>query len=1348
MFNVAVDIGGTFTDCVIHDVERNRIVMGKAPSDRSDLAGAVLNSVRATAVKLDRSVEEVLGSTKRFVHGSTVATNAMIEREGSPTAYVTTRGHEDTLAIGKIYQKRAGRSARELSHLRVLDMADPPLVERERVFGVTERVDYTGKTLIPLTDDEIANVVAQLKDSGVESVAICLLWSFLMPEHEQRLAEAIREALPDLYITTSVEVAPVLGEYERGVTTSLNAYLGPRISEYLSVLQSRLGEHGLDSPVLIMTAGGGVVPLESAKQRPVYMLDSGPVGGILGSRFVARSKGETNVLCTDVGGTSFDVGLVVDDKLQLDNDPVIAQYQFKLPKVEVKSIGAGGGSIAWVDDIGVLKVGPDSAGAIPGPACYGRGGTKPTVTDANLILGYINADNFLGGTMSLDLDASVKAFEPLAESLGMTVEETAAGVRRIMNSQMADLLRATTVERGHDPRDFTLFAYGGAAASHAVGYSVEAGADNIYIPNDASAFSALGMITADITHSFDRARPVSSPFSADDASQCEAVFDELRSAAEKQIEDEGEDLSSASFERSVLLRFRAQVHEVELDLPEEFSFDEESLGQLVNEFTSRYESIYGEGSAYPDAGVEIVTFRVRVTIPSPVQELPRSEEAASESSAARTGSRPVFFDDQIGFVETTIYDGDKLSMGHEINGPALIERYGDTVVIPPDFQGGIDEFGSIVVKVPERQDEREQLAVTEEGVDPVTYEIIRNRLWAINDEQAQTAARKSGSQFIYEAFDFNSGLMDGEGNGLFAGIYVLFHTTGLGKVVDAVKERFEEIKDGDVFITNDPWLGAVHQNDFVVVSPVFAGDEIVAWGSTVMHQQDVGSPVPGSFAVGARDVFSESPLFTPLRLMDGGDYCNEIEELLLRNTRTPMMNGLNLRAMVASQITTRRRLTEIIDRYGKDVFKAVTKQVQLEVERGVTARLDEIPDGEWFENVYLDHDGNDYELYPVKLRLEKRAGKLIFDFTGTAPQAPGMINGTESTLRGGVMVGVLVTLCYGLPWSTGGLKNIVEIVSTPGTVNNCIHPAACSGGSVCATEATENVAGTALGKMLASSPTLREEAQAVWYPYFNLVILAGLDQYGDPLAHLMFDNAAGGGGARSAKDGVDCGGYFESVSCVSPNVESNEKLFPILELFRRRAAGSYGHGRFRGGTGIEVCSVSHDIDRDLEVIVTTHGAALPGAPGIAGGYPCALNTNVLLRDTDIRQTLEQGRLVTDGSEIASESQETLEAKARSHLSPNDVLLTRNEGGPGFGDPIRRDPAAVARDLAIGLCSLEDAERVYGVSGAATGEEPADTAERRDEIRTRRLKDAIPVRVAIEKYGYEGTLVDEAAVTLT
>ncbi len=1339
MTRIAVDIGGTFTDCVVYVGPGRKLVIAKSPTDHGDLAQGVLDAVAAAATSIGISLPELLRGTEQFIHGSTIATNTMIARDGARTAFVTTRGHEDTLAIGRVFQKVAGISERDRVHMAQLDLADPELVPRELVVGVNERVDYKGAVVVELSDEEIGRTVRWVREREVEAVAVCLLWSFLSPAHEQRIAAALRAELPGVFVSTSVDLAPVLGEYERGVTTALNAYLSPPIERYLNRLEGLLRDGGLTGAVLVMTAEGGVMPIARAASQAIKLLDSGPVGGTLGSRFLGRAYGEDNVICTDVGGTSFDVSLISGGELEFDRAPVIDQYVFCVPKVAVKSIGAGGGSIAWVDELGVLKVGPHSAQADPGPACYGRGGTEPTVTDANLLLGYLDPDTFLGGEMQLDVRAAERAFEPVAQRLGQPVIEVAAGVHRILDARMADLLRGVTIERGHDPRDYVLFAYGGAAAAHATGYAAEAGAKAIYALADATAFSAVGMLTADLVHTFERTRPVRSPFSDEDASTVSTVLQELEAEAAAQIAEEtGGELPRVTFRHTLLMRFQAQVHELEIDSTTGAEVTKAQLEALIETFTRTYEGVYGEHSAFPEAGVEVMTFRVTATVPTFLEDLPNDPAGSEDASGAITETRKAFFHGH-GLVGTTVYDGSQLTNGNRLTGPALVQRYGDTVLVPPGFSADVDRYGNLaIVSLAASGAPAASGAVGAAELDAITYEVIRNRLWAINDEQAMTAAMTSGSTFIYEAYDFNSGITDGEGNGVFAGTYILFHTTALDMAVHAVRETFDEINDGDMYVLNDPWCGAIHYNDVVTVTPIVVDDEVVAWGAVVMHDPDVGGPVPGSFCVGSTNVYEEPPLVPPIKLMDRGRYCREIEAMFLRNSRTPMLNALNFRARVASQSVTRRRIKEVIARYGKERFKATIARVQDEAEGRLRSRLRELPDGEWFDHVYLDHDGLSKEnLYEVCVRLHKYGDRLTFDFAGSAEQARSMLNGTQSALRGGVMTAVLVTLCHDIPWATGGLTRVVEVLAEPGSVINATYPAGVSGASIGAEEAVENVAQVVLAKMLASSETYRDEAMGVWYPLANVPIHAGIDQYGGVFANLLFDMAAGGGGARSFKDGIDCGGYFECVSATCSNVEANERVFPLLQLYRRRRSETYGHGMYRGGTGVEYAVIPHDAPCDVEVTVAGHGAGQPQAPGVYGGYPCANNGNLLLRDADVRAQFERGAIPMSAEGVASRAIEVLESKDRATLGLGDMHVMWVAGGSGYGDPILRDPEHVARDVRAGLCSERDAAEIYAVALCNGRIDAEETERRRAQLTARRLRQSRPVAELIERYGTVG-----------
>ena len=503
-YRIGVDIGGTFTDCVVADEQGSRTV-SKAPTTPGSLQDGVLEAVAVNAEQLGLTRPELLAATELFVHGTTQATNAMLTRTGARTGLITTKGHEDAIIIGKVYAKVAGLPERDLVHSSRLRKPDP-IVPRSLIRGVTERIDRDGDVIVALQEHEVLAAIDSLLAEGVEAIAVSLLWSFVNDSHERRIKELLSERAGGIFTAYSHEVAPVLGEYERTATTAITAYVGPKVVGYLERLESVLREEGLVPPLLVMQASGGLTSVLDAAQRPIVTLDSGPTGGILGCQHLGRLYGEPNVICTDVGGTSFDVGLILRGEVPLEVEPVVAQYSLRMPKVLVHSIGSGGGSIAWLDEGGLLRVGPQSAGSRPGPACYGAGGTEPTVTDADLVLGYLDADNFLGGRMRLDRDLALRALAALGEKLGMEPEEVAVGVFRIINSQMADLIRKSTIEQGHDPRECVLVAYGGAGPTHAVFYGHEIGSKAILVLADSTVFSAEGMLTCDITHTAEISR--------------------------------------------------------------------------------------------------------------------------------------------------------------------------------------------------------------------------------------------------------------------------------------------------------------------------------------------------------------------------------------------------------------------------------------------------------------------------------------------------------------------------------------------------------------------------------------------------------------------------------------------------------------------------------------------------------------------------------------------------------------------------------------------------------------------------------------------------------------------------
>ena len=687
-YRIGVDIGGTFTDCVVVDAAGRRSV-AKSLSTHGSLADGVLSAVAVNAEGLGLTRAELLRDTDLFVHGTTVATNAVLTRNGARTGLITTRGHEDAIIIGKVYAKRAGLPERDLVHSSRLEKP-VPIIPRELIRGVAERVDVDGDVVVELREDEAIRAIDELVAEGVESIAVSFLWSFVNDAHERRVGELLAERAPGVRVTLSSQIAPVLGEYERTATTAVNAYVAPKVVGYLDDLERRLREEGLRDPLLVMQASGGLTSVEDAARRPILTLDSGPTGGILGCQYLGGLYGEENVICTDVGGTSFDVGLILRGEVPTDPEPVVSQYVMRIPKVSVQSIGAGGGSLAWLDEGGLLRVGPQSAGSRPGPACYGHGGTEPTVTDADLVLGYLNPAAFLGGRMELRRDLALEALAKLGGPLGMEPEEVAIGVFRIINAHMGDLIRKSTIEQGHDPRECVLVAYGGAGPTHAAFYGHDIGSKAILVLADSTAFSAEGMLTCDITHTEQASHQLMTPLDTEDLAAMTGQFSALESRVLDQFAGEGVPSEDVALARTLGVRYRLQVHTLDVDV-DPGALDERTPELLRARFAERYRHLYGEGALLSGGALEfelhsVVGTRALEPVPFDAREL-----GDADASAALTGEREAYFEPE-GFRSTPVYHGHALRPGNLVGGPAIVQRMGDSVVVPPDYEALVDGY--------------------------------------------------------------------------------------------------------------------------------------------------------------------------------------------------------------------------------------------------------------------------------------------------------------------------------------------------------------------------------------------------------------------------------------------------------------------------------------------------------------------------------------------------------------------------------------------------------------------------------------------------------------------------------
>ena len=690
---VGVDIGGTFTDCVAVD-EQGTVTLGKALSTPQDFAVGALDAVGDAARNLGLASDaELLSATSLFFHACTVADNTLITRTGPKTGLLTTAGFGDTLLI---MRGRTTEGLTESEAFRASTQSKPvPIIARALIEEVAERIDYKGSVLIRLNEKEIARAVDALISRGAESIAVALLWSLANDSHERALADFVKQHYPQVYLSLSSEVAPFLGEYERTATTAFNAYVGPKIAAYLGRLGTLLRAKGLGREPLVMQAYGGVLGIDDTCKNAVGTIESGPAAGIIGSRFIGAELGVSNVLATDMGGTTFKVGVIRDGAVETDHRPIFMRYQLYLSKIWVESIGAGGGSIVWIDpETGLLKVGPQGAGSSPGPICYGLGGAEVTVSDADLVLGYVNEECFLGGRMKLDKARALEILgEKIAAPMKMSVAEAASGIFRITNSHMSDLIRRATVERGYDPREFTLFAFGGAAPVHAGRYAAELGIKQVVVPLTASVHGAAGLVSSDVIYHYGRSERLAVPA---ELSRVREIFSGLVARAEASLGAAGFKASEMQITRSLDMRYRQQVHELSIPLaPGTGELGEEDLAALYQRFDEFYELTYGAGAGYREAGQEIMAFRVVAIGALNKPKLRKYPLQKNRPALAQKSERPVYFEEFGDFAPTKIYDYQRLQPGSEVIGPAIIETPITTIVVNPQNRATVDEYFNV-----------------------------------------------------------------------------------------------------------------------------------------------------------------------------------------------------------------------------------------------------------------------------------------------------------------------------------------------------------------------------------------------------------------------------------------------------------------------------------------------------------------------------------------------------------------------------------------------------------------------------------------------------------------------------
>jgi N-methylhydantoinase A len=681
MYRIGIDVGGTFTDLVAAD-DRGGAILEKVPSTPDDPSRGLLDGLGLLAERLGRERAALLAETERIVHGTTVATNALLERTGARVGLLTTEGHRDVIEM------REGLKD-ERYNLRL----PPPeqLVPRRLRLGVRERLRADGRVETPLDRASLGRAVAVLKHAQVEAVAVCYLHAWRDPSHEQATRAVVEQELPGVYISLSAEVLPQIKEFERVSTTVVNAYVGPAVARYLARLEQRLAAAGYSGPVLIIQSHGGVAPVAEAGRLAAAAVLSGPAGGVAGSVYAARLVDEGNLVPFDMGGTSTDISLIVAGRPTLATGRKVAGHTIALNSLDIASIGAGGGSIARVDPGGILHVGPLSAGAVPGPACYGHGGAAATVTDANLVLGYLGPANFLGGRRRLDQAAAETAVDRIAATLGIGRLAAAAGIHRVVNTNMAEGVRLVSVRRGVDPRRFALFAFGGASGLHATEIARQLDLARVIVPRTAAVLSAWGMLATDLR--FEGARTHIGDVRALDGAAVKRLFDEL--------EAEGLSRLRASFAgpvrvmRSVDMRYGEQVFEIAVPLDDVDWAAPDPLPQIVDRFHRRHQELY----TYSLPDQETVLVNARVAVAGILSALPQEPALPDAPPASPRSERQIWLD---AWVSAPVYDFDTLSPAQTIAGPAIVESAMTTVLLRPGDRTTVTPRGWLDIALPAR----------------------------------------------------------------------------------------------------------------------------------------------------------------------------------------------------------------------------------------------------------------------------------------------------------------------------------------------------------------------------------------------------------------------------------------------------------------------------------------------------------------------------------------------------------------------------------------------------------------------------------------------------------------------
>jgi N-methylhydantoinase B/oxoprolinase/acetone carboxylase alpha subunit/N-methylhydantoinase A/oxoprolinase/acetone carboxylase beta subunit len=1141
------------------------------------------------------------------IHGSTVATNALLERKGARVALVSTKGFEDILTIGR--QTRS-----ELYNFLVPGKL--PMIEPGLTFGVTERLDCHGNVLQPLQIQELEDLTETLRQASVDCVAVCLLHSYASPLHEQKIASHLQQA--GFAVSTSHSVLPEYREYERWSTTVVNAYVTPIMSRYLSAL-----ERGLDATRLhIMQSNGGSISASTACGSAVRTILSGPAAGAIGAHAVASASGFDRIILFDMGGTSTDVSLI-DGQLSTTKESTVGDFPVRLPMLDIHSVGAGGGSIAYVDSGGSLRVGPQSAGADPGPVCYGKG-DQLTVTDANLLLGRLDPRYFLGGRLQLDVERTSERARIFADKLGITPTRLAEGIVQIANANMERAIRAVSVQRGNDPREFALLAFGGAGGMHACEIADALEIGTVIIPEHGGVLSALGMLLADVRKDYSQTiLKLSNSITFSDLQQ---HLSPLVQQARIDLADEGFEARNIVVECSLDMRYQGQSYEINVPLTPEFN----------EEFNKRHLRLYSYSNS--SRVTEVVNVQVNAAGITQKPVFP-SSPVVTKPLPQPVSKRKTLFEGQ--WHETAIFHRSTLLPGMEGEGPAIIASGESTTVIPPHYHLRIDSVGTLVATRVRTQDQNQLKVITAtkdsdsypETVDPIEFEIFKNIFISIAEEMGITLRRTGFSPNIKERLDYSCAIYDERGQTIAQGDHMPVHLGAMPLSVEAAIRQVT-MEPGDMVILNDPFQGGTHLPDITLVQPIFldGGSTPAFYVANRAHHSDVGGISPGSMPL-AQEVFQEGLIIPPIKLVRRGEICQDVMALILANVRTPIEREGDLSAQIASNRVAEIRLGALVTQYGLEHVRRHARAVQDYAERILHHTISAIPDGEYsFEDV-IDDDGFGRKNISIRATVRIAGDQAEVDFTGTDLQTTGGVNANFAITLSATLYCFRCLVQEDVPYNAG-ISRAIRVIAPHGTIVNAIHPAAVAGGNV---ETSQRITDVVLGALSKALPHIIPAASQ---GTMNNVTLGGRrPDDGSPFAY--YETIGGGMGGRNGMPGLS-GVHTHMSNTRNTPIEAIEHYLPIRIGRYALRQDSSGPGQYPGGEGI-----LREYEMLTETSVTLLSERRASHPyGANGGGPGACGRNEVVH--------------TDGAV------ETISAKARLELMPGERLRIETPGGGGYG----------------------------------------------------------------------------------